>query len=79
MSNSWVYMVTKWDRGEFDPVVMPKETIGDCKNYLKGSQTSRKCKQINVKLADGYCLDCWDRGFPFTKYKTRAKWYTKGK
>ena len=46
---------SKWNRGDFDPVVLPKATTGHCRNYLK-------CKQFNVELANGYCITCWDTG-----------------
>ena len=40
---------------QIDTVRMPKETTGCCKNY-------RKCKSFTVELANGYCMECWDKG-----------------
>jgi len=33
---------------------MPRVTVGDCKNY-------KRCRQFNTELADGYCINCWDK------------------
>ena len=35
----------------------PKETFGVCKNY-------KICRNFDVILGDGYCVECWDRGHP---------------
>lgn len=39
------YMITK--------VPLPKETIGACRN-------SKRCKQYDVTLGNGLCINCWD-------------------
>jgi hypothetical protein len=36
---------------------LPEESRGRCRN-------SRNCKNMNVILGSGYCVDCWDRGWP---------------
>ena len=38
-----------------DDIDLPVETIGECKK-------SHRCKQYHVILADGYCINCWDKG-----------------
>ena len=38
-----------------NPVELPSQSIGSCFN-------SRKCGNIDVDLADGYCVKCWDVG-----------------
>ena len=35
-------------------VALPKETVGDCKNW-------KRCRQYNVILGNGLCIDCWDK------------------
>ena len=35
-------------------VRMPTFTIGVCRN-------NKKCKQYDVELGDGYCIDCYDK------------------
>jgi len=38
-----------------EEVYLPAESVGHCKNVTN-------CKQFTTVLADGYCVDCWDRG-----------------
>ena len=49
---------------------MPKESSGECIN-------SRNCKQIAVFLADGWCINCWDKSeeskINILKYKQRRE------
>ena len=40
---------------------LPKETIGMCKNAVKGKGNSRPCGSFSVVLGDGLCMRCWDR------------------
>ena len=35
-------------------VALPSETVGDCKNW-------KRCRQYNVILGNGLCIDCWDK------------------
>ena len=35
-------------------VALPSETVGDCKNW-------KRCRQYNVILGNGLCMDCWDK------------------
>jgi len=39
----------------FDAVVLPKESFGDCSR-------SHKCGNVGVELGNGICMSCWDRG-----------------
>ena len=36
-----------------DTEMHPVDTVGECKN-------SKKCKNFNVVLGNGYCMECWD-------------------
>ena len=38
-----------------EEVYLPDESVGHCKNV-------KNCKAWAVLLADGYCVDCWDKG-----------------
>ena len=38
-----------------EPVSMPIVGVGECKN-------SRRCRNIVADLANGYCVQCWDKG-----------------
>ena len=40
---------------DIEPVVMPTVGIGSCRN-------SRRCKNFMTDLAEGWCVQCWDRG-----------------
>ena len=35
---------------------IPEHTIGQCVRW-------RYCRQFNADLGNGYCVDCWDRGY----------------
>ena len=39
-----------------DKVELPLETSGVCIRW-------KRCGNTEVDLADGYCVDCWDKGF----------------
>ncbi len=43
--------IYRFDRDIFPEVI----SIGNCVNI-------RNCKATNVDLADGWCVDCWDKG-----------------
>ena len=34
--------------------IQVQESIGNCKNR-------RKCKNLNVELGNGLCVECWDK------------------
>ena len=36
-------------------VLLPLEGIGECIN-------AKNCNQWNTETANGYCIDCWDKG-----------------
>ena len=46
-----------------NPVELPSQSFGSCFN-------NRKCGNINVDLADGFCVKCWDVG----KNKNEGCW-----
>ena len=45
------------DDRNYDPYGMPEASIGECRNYGK----ARGCRASHVELADGMCMNCWDR------------------
>ena len=47
-----------------NPVELPSQSFGSCFN-------NRKCGNINVDLADGFCVKCWDVG-KNKKYNTEV-------
>jgi len=47
---------TKIDRQQFVQIELPKETMGIC--------AQKKCNNY-TSLGDGYCMECWDKGFGF--------------
>jgi len=44
---------------------MPEVSVGTCKNY-------RNCKAFATDLANGWCVNCWDRGYSFSPRTTNA-------
>ena len=48
-----------------EPVVMPKETFGFCKNHKNcrnyGCCQDKNGKEIPTWLGDGYCQRCYDK------------------
>jgi hypothetical protein len=41
---------------QMDEVQLPVETSGDCIRW-------KRCGSFRTTLANGYCMDCWDKGF----------------
>ena len=39
----------------YPPIEMPEVSVGVCKN-------SRNCKAYATDLANGWCVNCWDKG-----------------
>ena len=39
----------------YPPIEMPEVSVGVCKN-------SRNCKAYATDLANGWCINCWDKG-----------------
>ena len=39
---------------------LPKDTIGMCKNAVKGKGNSRPCGSFSGVLGEGLCMRCWD-------------------
>lgn len=56
----------KWNRDTFENVRLPEATEGHCRNYIK-------CQQFNVQLANGYCVECWDKGLDTAKARMETK------
>ena len=38
-----------------ESVIMPQAEVGMCRNH-------QRCKNFLTDLANGYCVECWDRG-----------------
>jgi len=47
---------TKIDRQQFAQIELPEEIIGIC--------IQKKCNKYTY-LGNGYCMECWDKGFGF--------------
>jgi len=39
---------------------LPRESVGVCKNV-------KVCHHRKVILGNGYCMECWDKGYPHEK------------
>ena len=39
-----------------EDIPQPEHTVGVCKRW-------ERCKQFNIDLGNGYCVQCWDKGY----------------
>ena len=64
--------MNKWNQPNRigEAVYFPEASIGTCRN-------ARNCKQVNVDLANGHCVSCWDRGLKTKAEQSQKKKYLK--
>ena len=49
-----------------ESVILPQAEVGMCQNH-------QRCKNFLTDLANGYCVECWDRGLDNRTRGSRRK------